>query len=117
MYILDVHVHFTNEFLNLLMLLSPDSSSPYCILPRLKVRRMSVVEESGEKSINMAYLSVVSSHAVNGVAAIHSGLLLTSLLVELSPAFLLVASLVPSEPLDTPPTSSNRYNSERPINY
>eukprot|EP00116_Pleurobrachia_bachei_P003674 sb/3463936/ len=44
-----------------------------------RVRRMSVVEECGEKRINMAYLSVVSSHTVNGVAAIHSGLLTTSL--------------------------------------
>lgn len=44
-----------------------------------KLRAMSVVEEAGEKRINMAFLSVVSSHAVNGVAAIHSGLLTTSL--------------------------------------
>lgn len=28
--------------------------------------RMSLVEEHGEKAINMAHLSVVGSHAVNG---------------------------------------------------
>ncbi|KRY09833.1 Glycogen phosphorylase [Trichinella patagoniensis] len=43
-----------------------------------RMRRMSLVEEAdqyGEKRINMAHLCIVGSHAVNGVAAIHSEIL------------------------------------------
>lgn len=40
-----------------------------------RLRRMSLVEEDGAKRINMAYLSIVGSHAVNGVARIHSDIL------------------------------------------
>lgn len=42
-------------------------------------RRMSLVEEGGGKSINMAHLCIVGSHVVNGVAKIHSELLKTSI--------------------------------------
>src|SRR4051812_39843865 len=37
--------------------------------------RMSIIEEWPEKRVNMAYLAVVGSHAVNGVAQIHSEIL------------------------------------------
>lgn len=46
-----------------------------------RLRRMSLVEEGGEKRVNMAHLAIVGSHAVNGVAAIHSSILQKSVYV------------------------------------
>lgn len=44
-----------------------------------RIRRMSLVEEDGGKRINTAYMSIVGSHTINGVAALHSRLLTESL--------------------------------------
>jgi len=57
-------------------------------LERVKIRlphdenaptRMSLIEEQGGKQINMAHLAIVGSHSINGVAAMHSHLVRTSL--------------------------------------
>jgi len=40
-----------------------------------KMRVLSCIEEDGEKRVNMAHLAIIGSHAVNGVAAIHSELI------------------------------------------
>uniref|UniRef100_A0A674AD42 Alpha-1,4 glucan phosphorylase n=1 Tax=Salmo trutta TaxID=8032 RepID=A0A674AD42_SALTR len=40
-----------------------------------RIRRMSLIEEDGGKRVNMAHLCIVGSHAVNGVAEIHSNII------------------------------------------
>jgi glycogen phosphorylase len=40
-----------------------------------RISRMSLIDESGERYVRMAYLASVGSHAINGVAQLHSELL------------------------------------------
>lgn len=40
-----------------------------------KLGRMSIIEEGQEKMVRMAYMAVVTSHHINGVAALHTELL------------------------------------------
>jgi starch phosphorylase len=47
-----------------------------------RLRRMSLIGEDGGKSVRMAHLATVGSHAINGVAALHSELLKESVLKD-----------------------------------
>jgi glycogen phosphorylase len=47
-----------------------------------RVRRMSLIGEDGTKNVRMAHLATVGSHAINGVAALHSELLKESVLKD-----------------------------------
>lgn len=44
-----------------------------------KLKRMSIIQETPNRHVNMAFLSVVGSHRVNGVSEIHSDLLTKTL--------------------------------------
>ena len=47
-----------------------------------KLSRLSVIDESGEKYVRMANLACVGSHAINGVAALHSELVKETILSD-----------------------------------
>jgi starch phosphorylase len=46
------------------------------------VRRLSLIDETGEKYVRMAHLASVGSHAINGVAALHTELLERTVLAD-----------------------------------
>ena len=47
-----------------------------------RLRRMSLIEESTPKQVRMANLAMVGSHSINGVSAIHTELIKTSLVPD-----------------------------------
>jgi glycogen phosphorylase len=58
------------------------SLSAYSWVDGEKVRKMSIIEEGHDKNVRMAHLAIVASHAVNGVSALHSELIRTSLVPD-----------------------------------
>ena len=54
----------------------------WCMGDPATVSRMSIIGEDGERSVRMAHLACVGSHAINGVAALHTDLLKTSVLKD-----------------------------------
>lgn len=47
-----------------------------------RLSRMSIIQETPEKAVRMAYLSIVGSHSVNGVAALHTELIKSELFFD-----------------------------------
>jgi starch phosphorylase len=47
-----------------------------------RIVRMSIIDESGERYLRMAHLACVGSHSINGVAALHTGLLKSDVLKD-----------------------------------
>ena len=46
------------------------------------LRRLSLIDESGERRVRMAHLSIVGSHKINGVSALHSQLLVQTIFAD-----------------------------------
>jgi len=68
--VLEINAHFLDEVRNRL-------GHDHALLARL-----SIVDESGERYLRMAHLASVGSHAINGVAALHSELLKQDVLAD-----------------------------------
>ena len=76
----EIIFEINRRFLNEIRLRYPDDTA--------RLARMSLIDERGERRVRMAHLATVGSHAVNGVAKLHSDLLRETVLrdfAELSP--------------------------------
>ncbi|WP_291012486.1 glycogen/starch/alpha-glucan phosphorylase [Hydrogenophaga sp.] len=51
------------------------------------LRRISLIDENGPRRIRMAYLSVLASHRVNGVSALHSRLMVSTIFADFAQVF------------------------------
>jgi starch phosphorylase len=50
-------------------------------------RRVSLIDEAGERRVRMAYLSIVASHKVNGVSKLHSDLMQKTIFADFAKLF------------------------------
>ncbi|MFB2881212.1 glycogen/starch/alpha-glucan phosphorylase [Floridanema aerugineum] len=64
---LEIIYEINNRFLDEVRMKFPDDKD--------RLRRMSLIDESGERYVRMAYLACVGSYSINGVAALHTELL------------------------------------------
>ncbi|MGM9427042.1 glycogen/starch/alpha-glucan phosphorylase [Hydrogenophaga sp. MI9] len=46
------------------------------------LRRISLIDEHGQRRVRMAYLSVLASHKINGVSALHSNLMVETIFAD-----------------------------------
>jgi starch phosphorylase len=51
------------------------------------MRRISLIDEHGERRVRMGYLAVVASHKINGVSALHSELMVQSIFADFARIF------------------------------
>lgn len=51
------------------------------------LRRLSLIDESGERRVRMAYVAVLASHSVNGVSGLHSELMKQSIFADFNKLF------------------------------
>ncbi len=51
------------------------------------LRRLSLVDETGERRVRMAYVAVLASHSVNGVSGLHSELMKQSIFADFAKIF------------------------------
>ncbi|BEP57942.1 glycogen phosphorylase [Variovorax sp. V118] len=51
------------------------------------VRRLSLIDETGERRVRMAYVAVLASHSVNGVSGLHSELMKQSIFADFAKIF------------------------------
>jgi len=71
---LEIIFEINARFLKLLSEQAPDDAA--------RAARMSLIDERGERQVRMAHLAIVGSHAINGVAGLHTELLRTELLAD-----------------------------------
>ncbi|MGJ7485755.1 glycogen/starch/alpha-glucan phosphorylase [Variovorax sp. LT2P21] len=50
-------------------------------------RRLSLVDEAGERRVRMAYIAVLASHSINGVSGLHSELMKQSIFADFNKIF------------------------------
>jgi glycogen phosphorylase len=69
---LEIIYEINYRFINEIRIRFPDDDG--------RISRMSVIDESGERYVRMAHLACLGSHAINGVAALHTQLLKSDVL-------------------------------------
>ena len=71
---LQIILRINQEFLDLAALQRPGDDA--------FLARLSLIDETGERRVRMAHLSIVGSHKVNGVSALHSELLVKTIFAD-----------------------------------
>jgi len=71
---LEIVLEINRRFLDAMRLAYPDDDQ--------FLRRLSLIDETGPRFVRMANLAVVGSHAINGVAALHTRLLCETVLAD-----------------------------------